>query len=270
MVELREARKIAASTGLGLQYVLKEARVFDIWKRLSPIVMSRKVRSRAILVCKGGTALNKIYLAGVQRFSEDLDFDAFFKGSLTRGQKVDFLQKNLIAALTKHYDIQRPRMMREVLRFTCSFDNEMEKRDSIFVEFNLQVPKVGRIVVREAKSELWGLSAKIPVYSFETLVAKKLKTFYERESGKDLYDIYRSLEERSNDEVRRIVAVFRRVLKAEGIEYREFVSGMSKALENKQLISRVHASSNPYIPRSLRINWMDAADDIWKSLIPFL
>jgi len=95
MVELREARKIAASTGLGLQYVLKEARVFDIWKRLSPIVMSRKVRSRAILVCKGGTALNKIYLAGVQRFSEDLDFDAFFKGSLTRGQKVDFLQKNL-------------------------------------------------------------------------------------------------------------------------------------------------------------------------------
>lgn len=29
MVELREARRIASTTGLGLQYVLKEARVFD-------------------------------------------------------------------------------------------------------------------------------------------------------------------------------------------------------------------------------------------------
>jgi hypothetical protein len=56
-----------------LQYVLKEARIFDIWSRLSPIAMSRKVKSTVLLVCKGGTALNKIYFAGVQRFSEDLD-----------------------------------------------------------------------------------------------------------------------------------------------------------------------------------------------------
>jgi hypothetical protein len=36
MVELREARKIAANIGLGLQYLLKGARIFDIWSRLSP------------------------------------------------------------------------------------------------------------------------------------------------------------------------------------------------------------------------------------------
>jgi len=73
MVELREARKIASSSGLGLQYVLKEARVFDIWGKLSPLIMSEKVKSKANIVSKGGTALNKIYLSGVQRFSEDLD-----------------------------------------------------------------------------------------------------------------------------------------------------------------------------------------------------
>jgi predicted nucleotidyltransferase component of viral defense system len=270
MVELREARKIASSSGLGLQYVLKEARVFDIWRRLSPLIMSEKVRSKAIIVSKGGTALNKIYLRGVQRFSEDLDFDAFFKGSTTRSRNIEFLQNELMAALAKDYDVQRPRMMREIVRFTCSFVNEMGKKDSIFVEFNLRAPKVGRIVVKEAHSQLWESAARVPAYSFEALVAKKLKTFYERETGKDLYDIYRSLEGRTDAEMRRIVSTLRRVLKAEGIKYSDFVSGVSEALEDEELIASVHASSNPYIPRTLRVGWRQVADNIRKKLIPYL
>ena len=270
MVELREARKIASSSGLGLQYVLKEARVFDIWGRLSPLIMSGKVSAKVTIVSKGGTALNKIYLPGVQRFSEDLDFDAFFKGSTTRSRKIEFLQNELMAALAKDYDVQRPRMMREIVRFTCSFVNEMEKKDSIFVEFNLRAPKVGKIIVKEVHSQLWGRTVRVRVYSFESLVAKKLKTFYERETGKDLYDIYRSLEGRTDAEMRRIVITLRRVLKAEGIKYIDFVSGVSKSLEDKQLIASVHASSNPYIPRTLRVGWKQVADNIREMLVPYL
>jgi len=270
MVELREARKIASSSGLGLQYVLKEARVFDIWRKLSPLVMSDEVRSKAIIVSKGGTALNKIYLPGVQRFSEDLDFDAFFKENMERSRKIEFLKDELMTALAKDYDVQRPRMMREIVRFTCSFVNEMGKKDSIFVEFNLQAPKAGRIVVKKAHSQLSGTVVRIPVYSFEALVAKKLKTFYERETGKDLYDIYRSLEGKSGKEMRRIVSALRRVLNAEGIRYSDFVSGVSKTLQDERLIASVHASSNPYIPRTLRVGWRQAADSIRTKLVPYL
>jgi len=88
MVELLEARRVAARTGLGLQYVLKEARVFDIWGRLSSLTFSDRVRDQAVIVCKGGTALNKIYFHGVQRFSEDLDLDIFFRGELPRREKI--------------------------------------------------------------------------------------------------------------------------------------------------------------------------------------
>lgn len=270
MVELRDARKIASSMGLGLQYVLKEAKVFDIWGRLSPLVMSGTVKSKAIIVCKGGTALNKIYLSGVQRFSEDLDFDAFFKGNVARTSKIAFLQSQLMTPLTKDYEVQRPRMMRKIIRFTCSFVNEIGRKDSIFVEFNLDTPRVGRIVVERAKSELWGATVTIPVYSFETLVAKKLKAFYERETGKDLYDIYRSLHGRTDSDMRKIVSMLRAVLDAEGISYADFVSGVGTALQNDELISRVHASSNPYIPRTLRIGWKQAADYIHKKLMPYL
>jgi predicted nucleotidyltransferase component of viral defense system len=270
MVELREARRIASTRGLGVQYVLKEARVFDIWGKLSPLVMSRRVKSKAIIVCKGGTALNKIYLPGVQRFSEDLDFDAFFKGSVSRSRKIKFLQSELISALTNDYEVQQPRMMREIVRFTCSFLNEIAMKDSIFVEFNLNTPKVGTVVVEKAKSQLWGTVVTIPVYSFDALVAKKLKAFYERETGKDLYDIYRSLQGRKASEMKSIVSTLRRVLKAEGIKYTDFVSGVNRALQDDELIARVHASSNPYIPRTLRIGWKQAAEDIRKKLTPYL
>jgi predicted nucleotidyltransferase component of viral defense system len=52
--------------------------------------------------------------------------------------------------------------------------------------------------MEEARSQLWGATVTVPVYCFETLVAKKLKTSYERETGKDLYDIDRSLQGRTD------------------------------------------------------------------------
>jgi predicted nucleotidyltransferase component of viral defense system len=124
--------------------------------------------------------------------------------------------------------------------------------------------------VKEAHSQLWGRTVRVPVYSFEALVAKKLKTFYERETGKDLYDIYRSLEVGTDAEMRRIVSTLRIVLKAEGVEYGDFVSGVSRALEDEQLIASVHASSNPYIPRTLRVGWRQVAGNIHKKLVPYL
>ena len=129
MVELREARKIASSSGLGLQYVLKEARVFDIWGRLSPLIMSGKIRSKAIIVSKGGTALNKIYLSGVQRFSEDLDFDAFFKGSPRRGRKIEFLQSELREYLATTFIFITISATIHIKYHTSWFESRFRKRE---------------------------------------------------------------------------------------------------------------------------------------------
>ena len=99
------------------------------------------------------------------------------------------------------------------------------------------------VTSQKRKSQLWGTKVTVPVYSFEALVAKKLKTFYVRETGKDLYDIYRSLQGRKASEMRNNVGTLRKVLKVEGIKYTDFVSGMNRALQDDQLLARVHASS---------------------------
>jgi len=62
VVELIEARKTAAKIGLGLQYVLKEARIFDILTKLSPMLLSKEISAKVTIICKGGTVLNKVFL----------------------------------------------------------------------------------------------------------------------------------------------------------------------------------------------------------------
>jgi predicted nucleotidyltransferase component of viral defense system len=220
MAELREARKTAAKIGLGLQYVLKEARVFDIWSKLSPIILSDDISSHVTIVCKGGTVLNKVFLKGTQRFSEDLDFDAFFSKELSKKEKIDFLDKNMLSNLRSSYQIEKPKLMRDVVRFTFSFVNEMGAKDSVFVEFNVEPKGSSDFVIQEAASELIkAQTVRIPTYSFPVIVAKKLKAFYERGSGKDLYDIYYSLK--IMKDVREIVKALKGVvnyptLKGEG------------------------------------------------------
>ena len=47
MVNLREARQAAARVGIGLQYVIKEARVFDIWSKICPALLSDEMKKQA-------------------------------------------------------------------------------------------------------------------------------------------------------------------------------------------------------------------------------
>jgi hypothetical protein len=270
MVELREARKIAARTGLGLQYVLKEYRIFDIWSRISPVLLSNDTTSEVHAICKGGTALNKIFFKGVQRFSEDLDFDAFFAEKQSVSSMIEFLRKNVISILSDSYNLERPRMMRQVVRFPCKYTNEMRRSDQVFCEFNLFAARVGRELVATAKSDIINEiePVKVRVYSFDTLIAKKLKTFYERAEGKDIYDLYYGLKQ-TNDK-RQLIRALKTVLKAEQIAYDDFVQGFEEQIRDADSIRRVHASTNPYVPRKLRINWQKAAQYIDRIILPKL
>ena len=223
MVELREARKIATRTGLGLQYVLKEYRVFDIWSKISPVLLSKDITSEVHAICKGGTALNKIFFKGVQRFSEDLDFDAFFTEEQSASSMIEFLRKNMISIISDFYNLERPRMMRQVVRFPCKFTNEMGVPDKVFCEFNLFAARVGKELIATAKSDIVNeiKPVKVRVYSFDTLMAKKLKTFYERGEDKDIYDLYYGLRQIRNKQ--QLVRSLKTVLKSEGIVYKDFV-----------------------------------------------
>ncbi|MGI0009199.1 MAG: nucleotidyl transferase AbiEii/AbiGii toxin family protein, partial [Nitrosopumilaceae archaeon] len=121
----------------------------------------------------------------------------------------------------------------------------------------------------KASSEILPLRLdNIPVYSFETLIAKKLKAFYEREEGKDVYDLYYSLK--LNNNITKVIPILKDVLKSSKIDYNEFTKELPKKLADSKRMKSLHASTNPYIPTNLRIDFTKAAKEISGKVMPHL
>jgi len=269
MVNLREAQQAAAKTGIGLQYVLKEARVFDIWSKICPAFLSNEITSHATVICKGGTSLNKVFLGKVQRFSEDIDMDIFFKMTLEKDDKIQFIKDNIIPLLNNSYSIPKEARRKNIILFFCQFQNEIGMKDNIRLEFNVSEIKTGMQEIAKASSEILPLQLdNIPVYSFDTLIAKKLKAFYEREEGKDVYDLYYSLK--LNNNITKVIPILKDVLKSSKIDYNEFTKELPKKLADSRRMKSLHASTNPYIPTNLRIDFTKAAKEISKKIMPHL
>ena len=105
--------------------------------------------------------------------------------------------------------------------------------DNVFLEFNVGETMTGSNEVTNAKSTVLPLTVdKVPVYSFHTLIAKKLKAFYERDEGKDVYDIYSSLK--ITNEIGAIIEILKDVLASADIKYDDFRTNISEKLQDRK------------------------------------
>jgi hypothetical protein len=269
MVSLREINQAAARTGIGRQYILKEVRVFDIWSKICPVFLSKEITAHATVICKGGTPLNKVFLGKVQRFSEDIDMDIFFKKKMERDEKIQFIKDKIIPVVSNSYVVPKESRRKNIILFFCRFKNELEMDDNIQLEFNISEARTGTDEIGTARSSILPLRLdNIPVYSFDTLIAKKLKAFYEREEGKDIYDLYYSLK--LNKDFANVIPILKAVLKSAQIDYNEFIKELPKKFADQGKMKSLHASTNPYMPKNLRIDFIKASKDISEKILPHL
>ncbi len=138
MADIEILRYLASKTGLGLKYLSKDERISIILEQLRDIFPE--------VILKGGTALNRVYLAklGVSRFSEDVDLD--FVSSNGLNEKISTIKERIgeikdfdIEGLweIKDFDIESPRILHRTLRFDCHYINEFGEKDRIRIEFYL-------------------------------------------------------------------------------------------------------------------------------------
>ena len=130
--------------------------------------------------------------------------------------------------LSSSYTIPKEARRRNIILFFCQFQNEIGMKDNIQLEFNVSEVRTGVDVIADAhNNKILPLNLSgIPVYSFDTLIAKKMKAFYEREEGKDIYDLYYSLK--LNNNMTKIIQILKDVLKSSKIDYDEFVKEIPK------------------------------------------
>lgn len=242
MGEVEESllRSIAARFGLSVQFVYKDYKLMELLGELITINSELKLP----LVMKGGTALNKIYLGGLQRFSEDIDFD--YEGDA----------KNLagLARKIKNFSVKGPWKFRNIMRFHCIY-NFRDQPDYIRLEFNTgkRLGALDKRVLKPLTSSFWGMtSIGIYSYSADDLAARKLNALKNRGEGKDIWDCYHILPKTGN--IKKAVSKMLGLNAPETeVFFKELIANLEK-IDYKELSK----STNQYIPLSLRPkSWQD-------------
>jgi predicted nucleotidyltransferase component of viral defense system len=161
-----ELRDYAARAGLGFQFVVKEAFLFEMLETLEDYGF----------VLKGGTAINKVYLPGHQRFSEDLDYDT--------DQSKESVKKIM---LKTGWKVKREFFTKNAIGFQLAYEFGRIK-DTIKADFAFSVK--GDFEKAKLVSDFLPISKRADVYTFNVLNAQKEGAFEDRKEWKDLYDLY--------------------------------------------------------------------------------
>lgn len=260
-LDIEVCRTIAIRYGLPLQFVVKE---FHLMNAVSLIVefVSHKPDS---LVFKGGTALNKVYLEKMQRFSEDADFDLVTKAA--KQELLGFCKE--LATSMKGYEVSEFRKVRDTIQFYCEYKSPLGD-DHIRIDISPKklitaMPIGNKTAVSEfAHASVSGLM----VYSLEDLTARKLNALATRSEGKDLYDCHTALPLCNRAVLKNAIA---QMLKSEGKteSTTEFIEKALHALR-KSNPKKLRNLTNPFIPLALRPkNWEELKNDLLIKLEGF-
>lgn len=174
-MELDELRRLAAKEEISLNFVAKD-------EMLSKVLFC--LQGVGDIILKGGTAINRVYLRN-KRFSEDIDFDLVFDGSV----KQALLQTNAIVKKLVGFDVEGPHVMKDTIRYDLFYINPLNRKDRIRLEFKAvkKASNYGKRVVN------FGFvpsdSSLLNVYDVEELILQKIECVLNRIEGKDFFDL---------------------------------------------------------------------------------
>lgn len=237
-LDLEVCRTIAIRSGLPLQFVFKEFHLMNIISKISVFSKSDS------LVFKGGTALNKAYIGGIQRFSEDADFDLVSKDA---ARKVLGFSKEL-ASTFGEYGIDEFRRVRDTIQFYCVYETPLGGKDNVRIDIS---PK--RLITakplesRKIESGFTNSSVTgIKIYSIEDLTARKMSALASRDEGKDVYDVSMALPLCSAKVLREAIAC---MLESEGssVTANDFMGRLRERLKEADVV-KLRNLTNPFIP----------------------
>ncbi len=146
------------------------------------------------LAFKGGTCLRKVYLGGVGRFSEDLDFTliGYDLAGLER-RFLSFIEEARGYGFTLSFDNLRKSWGGS---FACDvhYNHEWNRGDFKF-EVSLREDPILEVLDRRIKDELYFKYTEfepfdVPCMQLEEVLAEKIRATYQRATARDVWDLY--------------------------------------------------------------------------------
>jgi predicted nucleotidyltransferase component of viral defense system len=249
MIDLDMLKLQAVKTGLGIKYLSKEERISILLSQLNEIFPDD-------IILKGGTALNRGYLYTMQRgrFSEDIDLD--YLKNKTLDDKIKHI-KNKMKKINE-FDVSPPRILHRTLRFDCQYVNQLDEKDRVQIEFYLSRKKSAKPGQRILlQSQYLPITATLfYVYSLEDILAQKLITLYRREEGKDIYDLFYSLDLTYNKKIVHDALSKLFIHYHIKLQYSNFIKELIKKIDVMHSNSYyIGNATNHFIPHNLRPDW---------------
>ena len=245
MADTEIIKYISTKTGLGLKYISKDEKISIALEQLNELFPD--------VILKGGTALNRVYLAKLEvcRFSEDIDLDFLSNKSLD--EKITSIKERV--EKIKNFDVKGPKILHRTLRFDCYYINEFNDKDRIRIEFYLTRTEFLHSENVLIQSPFIQTHPTIfNVYSLEDLMARKFVALYNRMEGKDIYDIFYCLDMDFHREI--LFETLNIMLDFYRIERSSFLNLLLLKLQNAKKNSYyIGNSANHFLPRNLRPEW---------------
>lgn len=143
------------------------------------------------LAFRGGTCLHKLHLPTALRYSEDLDYVR--QTTTPAGPLIDELRR--IAAATGLQEQSR-NLKQDTIAYICRAQGESGGLIRIKIETNIAETTsfLPRIKLPYSVQSAWFEgSAEVSTFALEEMMATKLRALYQRNKGRDLFDLWHVL-----------------------------------------------------------------------------
>lgn len=201
---------------------------------------------RKRLALRGGTALQKLYLKEPVRYSEDIDLV----------QRLAEPIGPVIKALRAELDVWLGKPKWELSRANASlvyrFDSEMAPVEPLRLKVETNTREHFSVLGYQSKTltvdNPWFKgSTELVTYELEELMGTKMRALYQRQKGRDLYDLNYVLEKFPNLNYRKIVQCFQKYLAHENLQVSraQFEANMHEKMNSKRFRVDIHPILHP-------------------------
>ena len=144
------------------------------------------------LAFRGGTALHKLYLSPQPRYSEDIDLVQIKAEPIK--PTIDRLRE-VLSFLGEPKVKQKKNNNTLIFRTESSIPPVLPIKLKVEINCREHFNMLGLEEVDFEMNNLWfSGSCKIKTYKLDELVGTKVRALYERRKGRDLYDLYKALQ----------------------------------------------------------------------------
>lgn len=186
------------------------------------------------LAFRGGTALHKLYLQPPARYSEDIDLVQVKPGAI--GPVINLLRRRLAGWLGEPKREQSEGRMTLIYRFDSEIPPITPLRLKIEVNTREHFTLLGLTRRAYSVDNPWfSDTAELVTYHLEELLGTKLRAFYQRKKGRDLFDLATALHRFPEMDQGQVVQCFLEYMRRGGtpVTRAEFEANLEEKLADR-------------------------------------